>query len=290
MKSLILVLTLILFVFVTLGEINKESTNQYNSDSIEISSASSDLIKTFLVFLVVLIVPLLFAVQGYKFLRISRTIEDLPTYKIRSLPMGLVEVKGKILPIDNEVLVSPITKKNCIYYKLEVYTFERHKKGGRSKRTLLLEIKNKPFYIQDETGAVMVDPKKYSHIEAKLVAKYGPLEISLNPYLRQFLSSKIFAFPLYSGNIYVEEYIIEPGDEIYVLGTAMDNPYVKEASSEKRFEDKIITYDKNTKILVISYQDEKRISRKFKIYGIILLLLSLLLISIWLVSIFIFFF
>ncbi len=52
--------------------------------------------------------------EGIALLRIKRVIENLPTSKILSMPMGLVEVKGKAKW--KEKLYSPISETPCVYY------------------------------------------------------------------------------------------------------------------------------------------------------------------------------
>ena len=79
------------------------------------------------------------------------------------------------------------------------------------------------------------------------------------------------------------EYFIAPGDKLYIMGTAGDNPYVKEASAEKGVEDIMIKKGKFEKFYYISDKQEDAVLFKFtaKTYGGIiigsfLILLSLL--------------
>ncbi len=53
---------------------------------------------------------------GFYLLRMKRSIENTPTSKIRSVAMGMVEVKGKA--IRKHALVSPMTQTSCVFYRL----------------------------------------------------------------------------------------------------------------------------------------------------------------------------
>ncbi|MDD5086676.1 MAG: hypothetical protein PHV16_02895, partial [Candidatus Nanoarchaeia archaeon] len=52
--------------------------------------------------------------EGIKTLKHKRLIENIPTSKIRSLAMGLVEIYGEVVPAYKEVLKSPFSNKDCV--------------------------------------------------------------------------------------------------------------------------------------------------------------------------------
>lgn len=58
--------------------------------------------------------------KGFQWFRLKRLIEDIPTSKIRSIAMGLVEIAGRALPYKDEILISPITKQKCLFYMFVV--------------------------------------------------------------------------------------------------------------------------------------------------------------------------
>ena len=134
-----------------------------------------------------------FFFKGFKILWKKRLIQNIPTSTIRAIPMGLVEIKGNA--IGKRILKAPLSKIPCVYYR---YIEEQLTKDtrGNYKWIKILDVKSDiPFYLKDETGCVLVDPKD---AETNLVAKYTKME----------------------GNIRKKEFFIIENEKIYVLGTA----------------------------------------------------------------------
>ncbi|HSD06669.1 hypothetical protein [Flavobacterium sp.] len=88
-----------------------------------------------------------------KFLKLQAV---LPTSKIDSIAMGMVEVEGDLEEI--EPIISPYFNKPCIGY---YYTIEEEgpadDDGKRSYKTIFTELKTGIFKIKDETGVVTVN-------------------------------------------------------------------------------------------------------------------------------------
>ncbi len=80
----------------------------------------------------------------------------LPTSKIRSMAMGLVEVKGTTIML--EPLISKIGKTECIGYTYRIESISRDKDGKESFSTILFETECNPFKIRDDSGTVEVLP------------------------------------------------------------------------------------------------------------------------------------
>lgn len=105
-------------------------------------------------------------------LRRKRLVEDIPTSKIGSAATGIVEIKGRARRKYD--LLDPIFKTPCIYYSYrEEYWWQQFfypVTGGHRRGTFLwLGILNHlycrkrssrpvPFWIEDETGRITVDP------------------------------------------------------------------------------------------------------------------------------------
>lgn len=78
----------------------------------------------------------------------------LPTSKIRSIAMGLVELEGSAKMITP--IISRIGKKECIAYTYKIERIERDKDGRNSYFTISHETVCNPFLLEDETGSVEV--------------------------------------------------------------------------------------------------------------------------------------
>jgi hypothetical protein len=103
------------------------------------------------------IAGLLLFFHGFVCLKRARRIENIPTSRIRSLPMGTVEVSGQAL--SPAVLKTPFTLLDCVWYR---FTVEEYRRSGRRSRYVVVARGNSediPFYVEDETGRITVDPR-----------------------------------------------------------------------------------------------------------------------------------
>ena len=195
-------------------------------------------------------------------------IDNTPTSKIRSLAMGFVEVYGKAIKSQYS-FKSPFTNSDCVYYR---YSIEEYRKQGKSSKWVMIKQDSKLdyFYLQDDTGMVLVDtngaeidiPADYEFETG--IGRQIPSPISNFLKTENIDSKGFFGF---NKKLRFREYYIAPNDMLYVMGTADDNPFVKEASSEKNEADIMIQKGKHQKFYYISDRAEKEIlaSLKWKI-------------------------
>jgi hypothetical protein len=117
-------------------------------------------------------------------------VVDTPITKIRSVTMGLTKLSGIAREIDT--INSPYSNTDCVFcaYKTERLT----RNGWRTSSEGVIETS---FYIEDDTGKILVDPKS---INAKLAIDYIDNRSLLD--FRRF-----------------KEWYIKPGDKIQVIGT-----------------------------------------------------------------------
>ncbi len=112
-----------------------------------------------LLFLIIPLVNLFLPGNKNKYLRYQRT---LPTSKIRSVAMGLAEIEGELRMI--EPVIAPIKKKECIGYEYRIEDITTDKDGKESYRTVFNETVCNPFFIEDETGSMEVNPEKIEFV------------------------------------------------------------------------------------------------------------------------------
>ena len=244
-------------------KILKEQNNQPSM------SSSFDLIFPFIFFIITGIILLIWGLLSFK---VKRLIENTPTSKIRSIAMGLVEIYGEVEPSKNNILKSPFSNNDCVYYK---YTVEELRQSG--KHTTWVTIKKgeekRLFYLKDETGSVLIDLTG-----AKIdIPTDNVFDSSLgrdpSETVKQFLSTRNIAWEgfLFGVNKTMKytEYFIAPGDRLYIMGSAEDNPYIKEASAEKGVEDVMIQKGKFEKFYYVSDKHEDAILFRYalKTYG-----------------------
>jgi hypothetical protein len=135
---------------------------------------------------------------GFREIRKKRLIEHTPTAKIRSVALGCVEVTGTAQ--QRSPLKTPLTAADCVVYRFKVEQQTRDSKGRTHWRTVRQGNSTSYFYVQDETGKILVDPLG---AEVLLTKDYVTVDkAGLGPAMR------------YS------EWYIQPGDFVYILGTA----------------------------------------------------------------------
>ncbi|MBN2459257.1 hypothetical protein JXB28_03145 [Candidatus Woesearchaeota archaeon] len=193
-------------------------------------------------------------------------IETITTSKIRSLAMGMVEVCGVVEAAKGNTLKSPLERKRCVYYE---FLIEGYKSSGESQRWHVIDrfTEGAYFFLKDSTGAVLVEP---SGAEVDIKPSYsclsGPCRI-IPDAVKGYMARNDFPYKqriYFSGELRFTESIIQPGDKLYILGYAGDNPFVKEASAKNSVEDIMIQGGGLGKVYFISDKPEKETLDKLK--------------------------
>jgi hypothetical protein len=179
--------------------------------------------------------------------------------------MGLVEIFGSVVPAEKKILKSPLTNKNCVYYKFRIQE-ERGSGKNRHWVTIKSGTESVPFYLKDNTDSVLVDAKgadvdipKDFQVNSGL-GKDPPLSV------KRFLEKSNLNFEGFLGinkSMRYTEYYIAPKDKLYILGSAGDNPFVEDATAQKGVED-IMIQKGDEKIYYISDKHESEVLKKFR--------------------------
>jgi hypothetical protein len=96
--------------------------------------------------------------KGFKIYREYRVLVDTPEIPIRSMPMGLVEIHGKAKLALDKPMDSPVTRAPCLFYKVDIERYHRDSKGNGSWKHYKTACSNLPFYLDDGTAKVLVNP------------------------------------------------------------------------------------------------------------------------------------
>jgi hypothetical protein len=207
-------------------------------------------------------------VQKYLLLQ---KITNTPTSKVRSAAVGLVELHGKA--ICKDPTHSPITKQKCAWWRLNAEYYQSGKHGGW--RTIMNAVSGVPFYLEDDTGKILVKPLgaqidiPMDHAFTGYITEVGFFGISHKklpqPVLDYIESSppeikKKFMAHNHQ-NIRVHEYFIAEGDPLYVLGTAQPK---EGAASAVGHENLVVGLGKHEKAFYISDTQEKNLVEKMK--------------------------
>ncbi len=160
--------------------------------------------------------------QGFRMLRFKRMILNTPLSRIHSASVGLVEVMGT--PVGPHVLAAPVTGEPCYYYRVQAWQWVDTGKE-HSWKSVLDESLFVPFYLEDSTGRVLIDPKGaeldvHRSFSDEIGASFFRTRDLLPPHLQNFLVKR--GLVPYE-KLKLEERIIPQGMPLFVFGTLGEN-------------------------------------------------------------------
>ncbi len=94
--------------------------------------------------------------KGLRQFRKYRVVADTPAIRIRSVPMGLVQIRGEAR--GQETLLSPLTRTPCYLFKVVVEEWHSDSEGGGEWKHVATDVQNVKFDLQDDSGNVLIDP------------------------------------------------------------------------------------------------------------------------------------
>lgn len=161
-----------------------------------------------------------------KFLLVQK-IKNLPTSKVSSIAVGLVELFGTG-KCKNETK-TPISKTNCLYWKV---TCEKYSELGDSWKLIFTDSSSNNFYLQDKTGKILIDPTD-AEINIPLVNHYQGHIYSDGKFIpaKKFKDGPIVPYinsvqynkkkgPLSGADFRLKECYIMEGDPLFIIGNA----------------------------------------------------------------------
>jgi hypothetical protein len=154
--------------------------------------------------------------RGFELLRRRRWIEDTPVSKISAAAMGQVKVMGKAT--GPYALLSPLANVDCYYYKAVAWD-GRSARDDQTFEARATETLFAPFFVEDETGRLMVDPRG---AQLDLPCEYYDAvgTDSMSQCMRRFLRRHGLST---SVDTLVSEYAVKPGDSVFVFGSLDEN-------------------------------------------------------------------
>jgi E3 Ubiquitin ligase len=161
--------------------------------------------------------------RGFRLLGRKRLIMDTPTSKIRSAAIGMVEVSG--LAVGPYTMPAPITAKPCYYYRTTVFQMQQRGKN-REWVKVADESLHVPFYLDDNTGQVLVNPQGAElDIHCDFKEEFSNSIFSSKDLIPPNVGSFLARHSVDTDKkIKVEEYCIKPKNALFALGTLAENP------------------------------------------------------------------
>jgi len=174
--------------------------------------------------------------RGFRLLQRRRLILDTPVSKIRSAALGMVELSG--LAVGPYTMVAPVTARPCYYYRTLVWEW---KQSGKNKQWVKVagECMHVPFFLDDNTGKVMVDPRGASldlhrDFQQEFCDSFFTTKEETPANVRDFLLRHGIST---TNKIKVEEFCIKPKNALFLLGTLAENPGLELTSRPVRDEE-----------------------------------------------------
>jgi hypothetical protein len=152
----------------------------------------------------------------------KRLLQNTPTSKVDAVALGLAELCGRAVP--HESMTSPIEQLPCVYWK---YKVEEYREMGKQKGWITIDSGEKrvPFYLEDDTGKILVIP-----LQATIdIPKTLEVEPPKNP-LKTEAPARVLAFAAEKAieldGVFISqkrftEWMITAGDTLFVFGPVM---------------------------------------------------------------------
>lgn len=173
-------------------------------------------------------------------------IRDTPTSKIRSAPVGITEVKGEVVPVedvkDSDTMYTfshPIRDDSVVYYHMKIQEHNPDDDGSDWDTVEENEV-GEQFFVDDGTGQIAVDidnPRFEFDDENKIKEKYILEPDSDPPAVLEEYTEDTFLPDFFDREKYrVIVKSIYPGEDVFVFG----NAEIKDASSSKTNQENLI--------------------------------------------------
>jgi hypothetical protein len=156
-----------------------------------------------------------FFYRGFRIMRTRRLIANTPTARIRSMAMGFAEIDGTVEP--RSTLAAPFSGKPCAYWEVDVSTRNR-----RGWSVVHRNQSGNPFFLRDETGLALVYPHG-SQCKIRFGSEEHCQGLMLPPCYAEYMNEHPSPIGQLArlGVLRFRERILEAGERVYVLGTAM---------------------------------------------------------------------
>jgi len=202
-----------------------------------------------------------------RFLLIQK-IKNTPTSKVRSAAAGLVELFGKAMC--RETMESPVSRAKSVFWRLHGEYYQSGKHGGW--RTIFQKASSTSFYLEDETGKMLIDPKdaeidipqdfqSTGHLSEKGFFGLIP-QAKLHPNVLALMErdSEIGgSFRSYSNHeLRITESYIAEGDPLYVFGNAVP---LEGTSSHVAHENLVIKKPKDAPMYISDSHEKKTVDK-----------------------------
>lgn len=164
--------------------------------------------------------------QGFLMFRLKRLILNTPFSKVRSASMGLVEISG--IAQGPHTIPAGISGDPCFLYRARAWKLNQDGKN-RSWDLVADETQFVPFYLEDSTGRMLIDPRGADlDLPRNFWDELGSSFFSAAPTLPPGTMPFLTRYGLIAaGGVRLEEFCIRPDRPLFILGTLGRNALEK---------------------------------------------------------------
>lgn len=161
--------------------------------------------------------------RGFLLLQRKRLIQNIAISKVRSASLGLVEVSG--LAAGPYTMPAPITSMPCFCYRTVAWQ-EKGTDKDRSWEIVAEEKLHLPFFLDDNTGKLLVDPTGAElDLHRAFQEEFSDSIFSTDSVAPQNVRNFLMRHGVNGGRkTRIDEFCIKPRNFLFILGTLAENP------------------------------------------------------------------
>lgn len=165
---------------------------------------------------------LLLIYSGFNEYRVEQLIRDTATATVQAAAVGRTELEGTVKSAGT-LLAQPFADGDCVYATYQLQEEREDSDGDKSWSTLDHDTWVTPFYLDDGTGQVLVEPTvdaKYEISEANTSSVTVPAGGSPPASIAEFHAQGTDVESESDNRRRYTQAVIPPGETVYVLGGA----------------------------------------------------------------------
>jgi hypothetical protein len=199
---------------------------------------------------------------GLRCFQRKRLMQNTPTSKVEAVALGLAELCGRAVP--QRTLQSPIEQLPCVYWR---YKVEEFRTSGKSSHWATIDSGEErvPFYLEDETGKILIVPNGATidiPKDLQVEPPKFPLRSELSPCIFAFAEQKgIELDGVFTTRKRFTEWMIAPGDPLFVFGSVVA-PEGQPAEPTK-IGDRIVCRDRAGDFFFIADKSAREVETEF---------------------------
>jgi hypothetical protein len=200
-----------------------------------------------------------------------QAIRNTPRSTVRSIAMGLTELHGTITA--DKPLEAPLTGKECVAYTYKIEE-HHHDDDGSDWHTIKQGNDQATASLTDDTGTVTVDLNGVSIEQGTTWQEDSSTWDDPPKNVEKHLESLDVDHEGWLGmnkRMRYTETRINHGDQVYLLGTARDNPDVEDGTAANSTDDIIIEEANDQFMIATGDESSLRSNKQWAAYGLVAL-------------------